>query len=82
MNLSVLYCDATHMRTKMENTQPADLITTSEARKLLGVSQAKMAQLLKQGYLRFYNNPLDRRMKLVSEAEVLSLIPRTTGRAA
>lgn len=70
------------MRTKMENTQPADLITTSEARKLLGVSQAKMAQLLKQEYLRFYNNPLDRRMKLVSEAEVLSLIPKTTGRAA
>jgi DNA-binding MarR family transcriptional regulator len=78
----MLYCDATHMRTKMENTQPADLIATSEARKLLGVSQAKMAQLLKQGYLRFYNNPLDRRMKLVSEAEVLSLIPKTTGRAA
>jgi len=66
----------------MENNQPSDLITTSEARKRLGVSQAKMAQLLKQGYLRFYYNPLDRRMKLVSEADVVSLIPKTTGRAA
>ena len=66
----------------MDNAQPSDLITTSEARKLLGVSQAKMAQLLKQGYLRFYDNPLDRRMKLVSEADVVSLIPKTTGRAA
>jgi hypothetical protein len=66
----------------MENTQPSDLITTSEARKILGVSQAKMAQLLKQEYLRFYENPLDRRMKLVSEAQVRSLIPKTTGKAA
>jgi hypothetical protein len=66
----------------MESLQPVDLITTSEARKLLNVSQAKMAQLLKLGYIRHFSNPLDRRMKLVSEAEVLSLILRKAGKAA
>jgi DNA-binding MarR family transcriptional regulator len=66
----------------MQAFQPTDLITTSEARKVLQVSPAKMAQLLKQGFIRFYTNPLDRRMKLVSEAEVLSLIPNKAGNAA
>jgi hypothetical protein len=66
----------------MEHTQPKDLITTSQARKLLQVSPAKMAQLLKQGHIRYYGTPLDRRMKLVSEAEVLSLITNKAGKAA
>lgn len=66
----------------MKNTQPSDLITTSEARKLLGVSQAKMAQLLKQGHIRYYSTLLDRRVKLVSESEVISLIPKKAGKAA
>ena len=56
--------------------QPTDLITASEARKLLGVSAVKMAQLIKDGILRHFPNPLDRREKLVSKAEVLSLKPR------
>jgi hypothetical protein len=34
-----------------------------------------MATLLKSGTLRHYANPLDNRVKLVSKAEVLSLIP-------
>jgi hypothetical protein len=34
-----------------------------------------MATLLKNGTLRHYANPLDNRVKLVSKAEVLSLIP-------
>lgn len=56
--------------------EPADLITVSEARRLLGVSGVKMAQLIKEGSLRHFPNQLDRREKLVSKAEVLSLKPR------
>ncbi|MBD0325495.1 MAG: hypothetical protein ICV68_03645 [Pyrinomonadaceae bacterium] len=59
----------------MEESRPRDLITSSEARKLLRVSRIKMATLLKDGTLRHFSNPLDNRVKLVSKAEVLSLIP-------
>ena len=59
----------------MEESKPKDLITASEARSLLRVSRIKMATLLKNGTLRHYANPLDNRVKLVSKAEVLSLIP-------
>ncbi len=55
--------------------QPTDLITASEARRLLGVSAVKMAQLIKDEPLRHFPNPLDRREKLVSKAEVLALKP-------
>jgi hypothetical protein len=57
----------------MNNTCPPDLIPTTEARKLLGISTVKMAQLLKENQLRHFPDPLDKRVKLVSESEVLSL---------
>ncbi|HLG13423.1 MAG TPA: hypothetical protein VJH03_02715 [Blastocatellia bacterium] len=66
----------------MDQIQPADLITTSEAKVLLGVSHTKMTQLLKQGYIRYFENPLDRRVKLVSKEEVISLIPKTADKVA
>jgi hypothetical protein len=56
---------------------PNDLITATEARKLLGISTIKLAKLLKQGQLRHFPDPLDERKKLVSRSEVLSLkMPR------
>jgi hypothetical protein len=55
---------------------PSDLITANEARSLLGVSRMKIANLLKEGILKTYQNPLDRREKLVSRAEVLELKPK------
>jgi hypothetical protein len=55
---------------------PTDLITTKEARQILGVSPLTMARLLKDGTLRHFTNPLDKRQKLVSKAEVLALIPK------
>lgn len=58
------------------NQSPEDLITVGEARALLGVGTPKMAKLLRDGALRHYPNRLDARVKLVSKAEVLSLIPR------
>lgn len=66
----------------MEMKAPKDLITTTDARRLLSVSQAKMAQLLKNGNLRHFPNPLDGRVKLVSRAEVLALIPKKAGKVA
>lgn len=56
---------------------PDDLITTTEARALLSVSRLKMSLLLREGTLRHYTDPLDKRKKLVSRAEVLALkVPR------
>lgn len=59
------------------NKIPADLIKIHEARALLGVSPAKMAQILRNHILTIYQNPLDARVKLVSKAEVRALqIPK------
>lgn len=52
---------------------PKDLITASEARKLLGTSTNKIATLIKEGRLTSYEDPLDKRAKLLSKAEVLNL---------
>ena len=59
----------------MLDIKPIDLIIVEEARRLLGVSPTKMAQLLREGTLRHYANPLDKRVKLVSKAAVLALLP-------
>jgi hypothetical protein len=57
----------------MRDDQPTDLITTSEARDLLGVSRFKMAELLKDGVVRYFPDPLDKRVKLVSRIEIMAL---------
>jgi hypothetical protein len=58
----------------MQAQRPSDLIKVTAARKLMGVSPMKMAQLIKDGILHTFDNPLDRRVKLVSRAEVDSLL--------
>jgi DNA-binding MarR family transcriptional regulator len=58
----------------MQVHRPDDLIKVTAARKLMGVSPMKMAQLIKDGFLNTYDNPLDKRVKLVSRAEVNSLL--------
>lgn len=55
---------------------PTDLIPAAMARKLLNVSKTKMSELIKDGTIRYYPNPLDRREKLLSKTEVLALIPK------
>lgn len=60
----------------MSEQIPADLITVSEARDLLGVSWNKMAKIIKTGVVRHFPNPLDNRVKLVSKQEILGLIPK------
>jgi hypothetical protein len=59
---------------RMQEQRPNDLIKVTVARKLMGVSPMKMAQLIKDGFLSTFDNPLDRRVKLVSRAEVDSLL--------
>jgi hypothetical protein len=46
------------------------LMTTTEARKLLGVSKRKMSALLAEGTLPFREDPLDKRVKLVNAADL------------
>jgi predicted DNA-binding transcriptional regulator AlpA len=57
----------------MQDDKPEDLIRVAEARKLLGVSRIKIAELIRDGYIRHYPYPIDKRVKLVSRSEVLSL---------
>lgn len=57
------------------NKPPADLITTAEARKILGISPIKMAELIKSGAVTTYPNPLDRRFKLISRADLKPYMP-------
>lgn len=46
------------------------LIPLRLARERLGVSKATMARLVKEGRFTIYDNPLDRRQKLVDEREL------------
>jgi DNA-binding MarR family transcriptional regulator len=55
---------------------PSDLVNVSEAQRILGVSHFKMSQLIKDGMLNHYPNPIDRRQKLLSKAEVEALKPK------
>jgi hypothetical protein len=58
--------------------KPNDLITTTEARKLLGISSATMTKLIRNAVVVTYYDPLDSRVKLVSKAAVLALkVPRS-----
>ncbi len=59
----------------MKRVMPTDLISTTEAQHLLGVSRPTMARLLKDEVIRHFPNPLDKREKLVSRSAVLALVP-------
>jgi len=49
------------------------LITTTEARKLLGISTKKMSDLIAEGRFDVEHNPLDKRVKLIKISEVEKL---------
>lgn len=49
-------------------------LTTTEATKQLGISQYKMARLLKEGTLRWYPDPLNQRTKLIKQVDVERLL--------
>lgn len=58
---------------KSVHNTPNDLITLSEAAKLLGVSRPKMSRLVGSGKLATFGDPLDERAKLVKRQDVLAL---------
>lgn len=57
----------------MQEIRPMDLIRVAEARKLLGVSRIKIAELIRDGHIRYFPYPIDKRVKLVSKSEVMAL---------
>lgn len=57
----------------MQSKQPRDLISVTEARRLLRVSRIKIAELIKKNVIRTFPYPLDRRVKLISKAEIEAL---------
>lgn len=50
-----------------------EYISVAQAREILGVSEPKMAQLLKSGQLASEPNPVDRRGKILKRSEVEAL---------
>ena len=56
-------------------------LTATEARSLLGVSKGKFAELVSSGRLHTRTNDLDRRIKLVSRAEVERLASKPRGKS-
>jgi excisionase family DNA binding protein len=53
--------------------RPTDLISTAEAREILGVSHDKMARLLRTGAIKYYRDVRDLRLKLLSRSEIEAL---------
>ena len=51
-----------------------EYITATEATKLLGISQNKMAEMLKTGVLVWQPDPFNKRAKLIKRADVETLL--------
>ncbi len=49
-------------------------VTTSQATKMLGISTWKMAQLIRDGILKWKPDPLNKRVKLILKEDVERLI--------
>jgi hypothetical protein len=47
-----------------------DKLTVAQAHRFLGVSSAKMTQLLSRGLLKAHKNPIDLREKLIKRSEL------------
>jgi len=64
-----------YLKVQLMNEQETrgNLITIGQARGMLGVSRTTMARLVKEGRFTLYQNPLDRRQKLVDIDEVREL---------
>ena len=52
----------------------SELVTVTEARKILGISANKMSALISSGTLPYEQDPLDHRVKLVKRGDVISLM--------
>jgi len=54
--------------------QDTELITVTEARKILGISANKMSALISSGTLPYEQDPLDHRVKLIRRTDVEGLM--------
>jgi hypothetical protein len=54
----------------------SELITVTEARRILGISANKMSALIGSGTLPYEQDPLDRRVKLVRRVDVEGLMSK------
>jgi Helix-turn-helix domain len=54
----------------------SEWITVKEAREMLGVSEPKIAKMLRTGELQWEPNPIDHRGKLVRLADVEALLAK------
>jgi hypothetical protein len=52
----------------------SELITVTEARKILGISANKMSALISSGTLPYEQDPLDHRVKLLRRTDVEGLV--------
>jgi excisionase family DNA binding protein len=52
-------------------------VKVTEAARLLGVSRVKVSALLKEGTLTFITDPLDSRVKLIREDDLVNLKERS-----
>lgn len=65
-----------------EQHPPKEWITTTQATAYLGVSTKTMSRLIRDGVIKTYDHPLDRRKKLVRFGDVAELKARVDKLAA
>jgi excisionase family DNA binding protein len=59
-----------------------EVMTATEARKLLGIGKAKLAKLIASGALPTHKDPLDERVRLVRRSDVDALLSQSRKNAA
>lgn len=67
---------------KSKDLKPDDLITATEGRRLLRCGPHKFKALMDEGTLATYEDPIDKRVRLVSRAEVEKLKASSVRKAA
>ena len=61
------------VRTRKESWMMPEWMTLAAAAEALGVSRFKVSRLIREGTLRAYVSPLDRRLRLVRTSDVEAL---------
>jgi DNA-binding MarR family transcriptional regulator len=59
-----------HAQDDAQDYEWPEKLTVAQAHKFLGVSPSKMTQLLRRNLIETYENPLDRREKLIKRADL------------
>ena len=57
----------------LDNLDNKEWITTTEATRFLNISSRTMARLIREGRIKTYEHPLDRRKKLVRRNDIVDL---------